>query len=398
MMKTANEVEIYDSWGSFEGIPDGEAPASAAALPKHSFGHRGLEWIGLRVPGFALAAGLAVAADAAAAWIGHDLLGYEVSPLSGVPIAILMGIILCNSLGVPTVFHAGLRACTQQLQRLAIMLLGFRLSMGMVGSIGLGALPIVIISIAAALIFVPWLGTKVGLSRRLASLIAVGTSICGVSAIMAVAPTIKAEDEEISYAIACVAIFGMLAMLVYPYVTPALFGSDRGGIGIFFGTAIHDTAQVTGAALVFEQLHEAPEVLNIATVVKIMRNLSMIAVIPIMAAMFHRADREGNAPATRAKLGQVVPLFVIGFLVMTIVRTVGDMSLRPFGLLESLQWHQFLAKIDWASTWFLTVVMAAVGLGTGLARLRRLGLRPFFVGLSAALLVGAVSYGLIKLF
>ena len=369
-------------------------PATVAWRP----GHVALEWVGQRVPGFALAALLATAAEELARWVGTSVLGYRNSPLSGVPLAILFGMILCNGVGVPAVFQPGLAVCMRQLQRLAIMLLGFRLSLGMAGAIGRDGLPVVVGCVVAALVIIPWLGMRVGLSRRLATLIAVGTSICGVSAIMALAPTIEAEEEEVSYAVACVVIFGMLAMLAYPYVVPLLFGNDYASAGIFFGTAIHDTAQVTGSALSFQQLHQAPEVLNTATVVKIMRNLSMVIVIPLMSALFNRErTKTVKKKSFGQQLQQLVPLFIVGFLAMTLVRTIGDSSARPFGLLDRAAWQSFLHAMDWASAWFLTVVMAAVGLSTGFAQLKRLGLRPFFVGLSAALIVGGVSFGLIRL-
>lgn len=369
-------------------------PANVAWAP----GHNALEWVGQRVPGFVLAAVLATAANWLAEWIGTRVLGYAHSPLSGVPLAILFGMIICNLIGLPAIFQPGLTICMRQLQRLAIMLLGFRLSLGMVGAIGADGLPVVIGCIVAALVIIPWFGTRVGLSRRLATLIAVGTSICGVSAIMAVAPTINAEEEEVSYAVACVVIFGMLAMLFYPYLVPLLFAHDYPSAGIFFGTAIHDTAQVTGAALSFQQLHHAPEVLNTATVVKIIRNLSMVIVIPLMAAMFNRQEAiVGKKKPFLQQIKQLVPLFIAGFLAMTLVRTIGDASPRPFGILDRTVWTSFLHAMDWASAWFLTVVMAAVGLSTGFAQLKRLGFRPFLVGLSAAVIVAGVSFGLIKM-
>ena len=377
------------------------SPKNSAARPANiawAPGHHALEWLGQRIPGFALAALIATAANWLADWIGTRLLGYAHSPLSGVPLAILFGMILCNVVGLPVIFQPGLAICMRQLQRLAIMLLGFRLSLGMVGAIGADGLPVVVGCIVAALVIIPWLGQRVGLSRRLATLIAVGTSICGVSAIMAVAPTINAEEEEVSYAVACVVIFGMLAMLFYPYLVPLLFAHDYPSAGIFFGTAIHDTAQVTGAALSFQQLHHAPEVLNTATVVKIIRNLSMVIVIPLMAAMFNRqAAVAGKKQPFLKQIKQLVPLFIAGFLAMTLVRTIGDATPRPFGLLERSTWTGFLHAMDWASAWFLTVVMAAVGLSTGFAQLKRLGFRPFLVGLSAAVIVAGVSFGLIRI-
>jgi uncharacterized membrane protein YadS len=224
------------SWDSMEGVPDlppVPKPVKKPAPPAWAPGHAALEWVGQRVPGFALAAVLATFANSLAEWFGTRVLGYAHSPLSGVPLAILFGMILCNGIGLPTVFQSGLAVCMRQLQRFAIMLLGFRLSLGMVGAIGLDGLPVIVGCIVAALVVIPWLGMRVGLTKRLATLIAVGTSICGVSAIMAVAPTIDAEEEEVSYAVACVVIFGMLAMLSYPYVVPLLFGQDYASAGIF---------------------------------------------------------------------------------------------------------------------------------------------------------------------
>lgn len=385
--------DIFDSWDSMEGLTSVAPPAGARSLRDRA--QWALTWVGDRTAGFFLAATLAFLADWAADAIGRTVFGYKTNPVSGIPLAIALGILLCNTVGIPAIFLEGLRACMRPLQRLAIMLLGWRLSLGMVGGIGLQALPVVFVTITAALVIIPWIGERAGLSRRLATLIAVGTSICGVSAIMATAPAIDADEGEVSYAVACVAIFGMLAMLTYPYVVPLFLGTNLTAIGIFFGVAIHDTAQVTGAALAFQQGHNAPSVLNTATVVKIMRNLSMAAVIPLMAALFHRGKHMGSASKKRA-IHQIVPPFVLGFLGLTLARTVGDSSTRAFGFVDHDLWTHFLALMDHASTWFLTVVMAAVGLSTGLGNLKRLGWRPFFVGLSAAVIVGAIGLSMIK--
>jgi uncharacterized membrane protein YadS len=183
-------------------------------------------------------------------------------------------------------------------------------------------------------------------------------------------------------------------MLTYPFVAPIFLGSDLTAIGIFFGVSIHDTAQVTGAALAFQQGHNAPAVLNIATVVKIMRNLSMAAVIPLMAARFH--SRQHGGPSKGRPKHQILPPFVLGFLGLTVARTLGDASARAFGLLDHDAWVGFLALMDHSSTWLLTIVMAAVGLSTGLGNLKRLGWRPFVVGLGAAVIVGAIGLAMIK--
>jgi len=391
-MTRPSTPDIFDSWDSMEGLTRVARPAPAPNLRIRA--QRALTWVGDRTAGFFLAATLAFLADWAAEVIGRTVFGYGTNPISGIPLAIALGILLCNTVGIPAIFIEGLRACMRPLQRLAIMLLGWRLSLGAVGGIGVQALPVVFVTITAALVIIPWIGEKAGLSRRLSTLIAVGTSICGVSAIMATAPAIDADEGEVSYAVACVAIFGMLAMLTYPFIVPWFLGNNLTAIGIFFGVAIHDTAQVTGAALAFQQGHNAPSVLNIATVVKIMRNLSMAAVIPLMAALFHRGKHAG-ATKSRPK-HQILPPFVLGFLGLTVARTIGDASTRAFGIIDHDLWAHFLVVMDHASTWFLTIVMAAVGLSTGLSNLQRLGWRPFFVGLSAAVIVGAIGLSMIK--
>jgi uncharacterized integral membrane protein (TIGR00698 family) len=387
-----------------EGVPDASfgplaatAPAAAArrASPAGQAGHDALAWIGERVPGVVLAAATAYLAVWLADWLGRDVLGFASSPLNGIPLAILLGLALGNTIGVPEIFHAGLRVCMVQLQRLAIILLGLRLSLGAAGAIGLEALPVIAVCVATALVLVPWIGRSIGLAPRLATLIAVGTGICGVSAIMATAPAIDAKKDEISYAVACVAIFGVLSMMIYPYVVPFLVGTDPHTVGLFLGTAIHDTAQVTGAALTYQQLHDAPEVLGAATVVKLVRNLSMVLVIPLMAVLFHSTRAPGRSVFQGWR--QAVPFFVFGFVGMTIVRTIGDAGTQPFGVLDPATWRQFLRAADATSIWLLTAVMAAIGLNTGLAQLRRLGWKPFVVGLAAALTLGAVSLAIIKL-
>lgn len=388
------------SWDSMEGIPDSSfgplasEGASGHASPLGRAAFDLLARLGGCLPGLVLAAVTAYVAIWLADWGGRNLLGFPRSPINGIPVAILLGVLICNTIGVPENFLAGLRICMGQLQRIAIVLLGLRLSLSAAGAIGLDAIPVVAICVATALVLVPWMGRRVGLPPRLATLIAVGTAICGVSAITATASAIRARRDEISYAVACIATFGVLSMLIYPFVVPHLVGNDPHKVGLFLGTAIHDTAQVTGAALAYEQTHQAPEALATATVVKLVRNLSMILVIPLMAALYHQPSAGRNAfQASR----QTVPFFIIAFMAMTVVRSIGDGMPRPLGIMDPAAWQDFLSAADRTSIWLLTAAMAAIGLSTGLAQLKRLGLRPLVVGLSAALTIGAVSLAVIKL-
>ncbi len=388
--------------GSMEGVPEWPEPSEAsiertARTTLQNRIHQVFAWVGTLCPGVALALGLAYIGTQGANWLGTSIMRSTHHPISAIMVALLLGLAIRNAIGLPAVYEVGLRFCLRHVLRFGIMLLGLRLSLAAVGQIGVVALPVIVGCITTALILVTWIDRVLGLPRRLGSLIAVGTSICGVSAIVATGPVVNAEEDEISYAVACVTLFGLLALFTYPFLAHWLFRGDARMAGMFLGTAIHDTAQVTGAGLIYRQQFGVPEALDTATVVKLVRNLFMAGVIPLMALLYHR-DR-GAAAASRAtpKWHQVIPLFVIGFLAMAAVRSVGDLGNQPFLMLERGAWRQFLGLADITSGWCLATAMAGVGLGTGLAKLRVLGWRPLCVGLAAAALVGGAGFGLITL-
>ena len=330
--------------------------------------------------------------------LGGRMLGYEKSPISPIMVAVVLGLILRNSVGVPKVYDAGLKLCTKSVLRTGIVLLGLGLSLQAAAKIGLTGLPIILCCIATALIAVTFINRALGLPKRLGTLIAVGTSICGVSAIVATSPVIGAEEDETAYAVACITIFGLLALFCYPFVAHFLFASDT-QVGLFLGTSIHDTSQVAGAGLSYAQQFAAKKAMDTAVVVKLVRNLCMSVLIPLMAVLYHRSAR--TEQGARQKWHEAVPLFVIGFAAMACLRSLGDIGASgaspAFGLIDRQAWGQFCKTVGSLAPWFLATAMAAVGLGTGLAKLRGLGWKPFTVGFAAALMVGGVSTILIKL-
>lgn len=374
---------------SMEGVPEyvpvKRPPTGIHPRIAHYFGRAGE-----LAPGIVLAAGLGIAGERLASWFGTAVLGFNESPITAVPVAVLLGLVVRNLIGLPAVYEPGLKLCVRTLLRAGIVLLGLRLSLAFAGHIGVIAFPIIVLCIGTALVAAAWLGRVMKLPRRLATLIAVGTSICGVSAITATAPVIDAEDDEVSYAVACVTLFGLVALFTYPFFAFVACAGDPEPAGVFLGTAIHDTAQVAGAGLIYQQQFDAPLALDAATVTKLMRNALMAAVIPLVAVMYHRSGKTG-----RVSWHQAVPLFVPAFLAMVCVRTVGDLGDRAFGVLSKETWNDGLKAANWLSFWCLTLAMVAVGLGTGLANLRKLGVRPLVVGLVTAVLVGAVSLGLV---
>jgi uncharacterized integral membrane protein (TIGR00698 family) len=345
------------------------------------------------LPGLLLALVLALAGQYLSDFIGIELMGLPKSPISAIMMAILLGILIRNTIKLPDFLQPGIRFGLVRVLRLGIVLLGIRLSIGEAGAIGAKALPIIIGAVLSALLIVTYLSRRLGLSRKLGTLLAVGTSICGATAIVATAPTIAAKDDEVAYSVACVTLFGVIAMLVYPFAAHAIFGGDAFSAGLFLGTSVHETAQVAGAGLVYQQYYGNAEALDVATVTKLVRNLGMLAVIPLMSILYHRKSDEGEAAP---KWWTMIPLFVIGFAAMSLLRTIGDMGDPAFGFLPVDQWKAIVGYVKETAELFLAIAMAAVGLGTSIRGLISIGFKPLAMGLIAALLVGGVSLTLIS--
>lgn len=360
--------------------------------------YRGMDWFGVVAPGLLLAGVLAWIGTIGADWFGKSVLGFTRSPVSAILVTILLGLFVRNVIGLPEAYESGLKLCVKRILRIGIVILGLRLSLVAIAQISAIALPIVIGTIASAIIFIAWLARTVKLPLRMGTLIAVGTSICGVSAIVATGPAIDAEEDEISYAVACITLFGSIAIFTYPFLGHWIFDGIQQQAGLFLGTAIHDTAQVAGASLSYEQQYAAPEAMAVAMTTKLVRNLCMGVTIPFLAVFYHRqrAAMDGSGKEI-GKWHKYVPLFIVGFVAMAAVRSIGDLGDRPFGVINPAYWKTFLGGAKEVSVACLTIAMAGVGLGTNVSRLKKLGCKPLFVGLTATLLVGFVSIGLIKL-
>ena len=164
--------------------------------------------------------------------------------------------------------------------------------------------------------------------------------------------------------------------------------------GLFLGTAVHETAQVAGAGLVYQQFYNDPQALDVATVTKLVRNLGMLIVIPLMSIVYHRnATDMGEVP----KWWTMIPLFVVGFACMSLLRTIGDLGEPALGFLQPDQWQNFVTYTKKTAEICLAIAMASVGLGTSIKGLRSIGMKPLAVGLFSALLVGGVSAALISI-
>jgi len=348
------------------------------------------------IPGLVIVILLALLSMSLSDLIGKDLMGFEKSPISAVMICLILGLVIRNVFKLPTFLNVGFKFSVKKLLRLGIILLGIRLSIIDVFKLGAIGIPIVLMCITSALIITTFLNKKLKQPKRLGTLIAVGTSICGVSAIVATSPVIGAKEEETAYAVAVITVFGLIATIAYPILVYFLFGGDPIKAGLWLGTSIHDTSQVTGAALVFADLWNLPLGLDVATITKLVRNVFMILVIPLMSFLYIKnelkaAPESGSDKSNmkaKVNIKKLIPVFVIGFLLISILRSTGD----AFGLVGVDSWENFIKVVkDFANILFV-VALGGVGLSTDFSKFKGLGIKPFLVGLFAALTIGVVSF------
>tara|TARA_B100000900_G_scaffold167885_1_gene142554 strand:+ start:706 stop:1788 length:1083 start_codon:yes stop_codon:yes gene_type:complete len=314
------------------------------------------------------------------------------SPISTVLIAILLGILMGNAFTPRPGMMIGLDFTQQYILKLGIIFLGIRLSFEEFIKFGTTAIPLIIVCIIGVLILIKLLIKKVPISSKMSYLIAIGTSVCGATAIVATAPVINAKKTEIAYAIANITLFGVIAMILYPYFAEWYFEGEAINSGLFLGTSIHETSQVAAAGLIYDQQFNSPETLNVATVTKLIRNTFLVIMIPLFAFLYNR----GEIKSEKYSILSIFPYFVIGFIGMIIVRNLGDQFFTTEkGNYEI--WINLIEYIKILATVFLTMAMAAVGISINLSELKSMGYKPFVVGLIAAITVGIISLAYIEI-
>ena len=272
------------------------------------------------VPGIILAFVLYTLSQGFNNIIGIEFFGYEKSPISTAMIAILIGIFFGNAFQVRDSFQKGLDFTKEYILKFGIICLGIQLKPFEFLEFGKIAIPLIIVCIISVLIVIKLLIKKLKIPTRMAYLISIGSTVCGTTAIMATAPVIKANKNEVSYAIANITLFGILSMLIYPYFANIYFDGQPLLVGLFLGTSIHETSQVAAAGLIYDQQFNSPETLNIATVTKLIRNTFLVIMIPLFAFLYNR----GQSKEKNYSIIKIFPYFVLGFVGMIILRNFGD--------------------------------------------------------------------------
>lgn len=327
------------------------------------------------VPGLALACAVAVLSR-----LLHGILPDAMAAgVSEVVLAVGLGLLLRRSVPWSPTYDAGVRVAFHGLLRAAIVLLGLRFSLAEVGAIGGRALVLVVGLMLVALAVAHGLGRALGISGKLATLIGVGTAVCGNSAISATAPVIGARDEELSYAVAVNTLLGTIAVFVYPMIGE-LAGMSAAFFGTWVGTAVNDTSQVVATG--FARGDASGE---IATAVKLTRNALMGGVI-VLAGFVHAGAAGARSTTWTQRARASVPAFVLGFLLLAALNSAGVIARLGQVIGRDLA-HDGgeIAKS------LVLVALAGVGLGTRLRSLRAIGSRPLVVGVVTALCTSLLS-------
>ena len=319
-----------------------------------------------------LVRGIGLAGTIAAAAMGIQTLP-GLALFSPLIISMVAGLAVRNLIGMPDRVKSGVTFAMRKILRVAIALLGFQLTTTQVLALGASGIVVITTTLAAAFLFTIWLGRVLRVERKLAELIAAGTSICGASAVIAVNAITDAGDEDIAYAVACVTVFGSLAMLVYPLL-PELLRLNPHAYGLWSGASIHEIAQVVAAT--FQHDRTAGE---FGTIAKLTRVMMLAPVVLIMGALVKRrkATQEGTSPP--------VPLFVLGFVALVALNSSVAVPASAKMLIVT------------GTTYLLAVALAAMGLETDVAKLRAKGLRPLLLGAGASLFIATFSLALVKL-
>jgi uncharacterized integral membrane protein (TIGR00698 family) len=351
-------------------VPNNDSPARprvyAIALPRRpQFGEALTAAISV-VPGLLLTSGIAAAAFGLRALPG-------VSALSPMILAIFMGITFHNLVRTPAWAKPGVVFSLRRILRGAIILLGLQLTAQQVVAVGGTGIAVILATLLSTFIFTTWVGRLLGVDGKLTQLIAAGTSICGASAVIATNTVTDGSDEDVAYAVACVTVFGSIAMFTYPLLVGALHLGPH-AYGLWAGSSIHEIAQVVAAAY-----QDGTQAGDFGTVAKLTR-VMMLAPVVLSLGLLVRS-RGGQA---RAKVP--MPWFVIGFIALIVVNSLITI---PAGV---------KTPVGMMTTFGLSMALAAMGLETDIRKLRAEGLRPLLLGLIAFFFISGFSLLLIRVF
>jgi uncharacterized integral membrane protein (TIGR00698 family) len=290
--------------------------------------------------------------------------------------AIVIGLVIANTVGVPKIFRPGI-ATYEFFLKLGIVLLGVRFLLGDVLKLGGISLIAVVLELTISIILMTWLGNTFKLTPKLTSLLAIGSSICGVSAIIAAKGAINAKDEDASFAIAAILALGAIGLFAFPLIGHALGLSDH-AYGLWAGLAIDNTAEATAAGNLWSE-----QAGKIAVLAKTTRNATIGFVVLGYALYWAAKGEAGTIDNKAAFLWNKFPKFVLGFIIVSLAATLGLFS------------KEQTADIANLSRWAFLLTFAGVGLSTDFREMRKQGFYPFLVGAAGEVGIAIVTLGIV---
>ena len=295
-------------------------------------------------------------------------LGKAFDIIGGPVFAILIGMVLTLFLKgkARELTASGVTFTSKKILQLAVVLLGFGMNLSVIVSTGKQSLPIILATISTSLIIAFVLCKALKIPAKSATLVGVGSSICGGSAIAATAPVIDADDEEIAQSISVIFLFNVIAALIFPTLGGAI-GLSNEGFGLFAGTAINDTSSVTAAAVAWDGIHGS-NTLDSAIVVKLTRTLAIIPITLVLALIRIRREKKHNVEGKKIDFKKIFPLFILFFILASVVTTVFKL---PAAVTDPLKE---------ASKFLIVMAMAAIGLNTNIVKLVKTGGKPILLG------------------
>ena len=321
---------------------------------------------------------ISVAIAALAAWVESLM---PIHLIGAAVIAMFIGMVLNYFLKDTTVFKSGVKFTSKKILKFAIILLGLSLNITTILNVGKMSLTVMIFTLLTCFGGGYFIGKALGLNWKLSNLISAGTGICGGFAIAAISSTIDADDNDVAYAMSATFLFDMAMIVLFPIMGRALGMTDQ-AFGIWAGTAVNDTSSVVATGYAFSEGAG-----DFATMVKLTRTLAIIPTVITFAFIQLRLKRKeamaksenGSDLKANFSIAKIFPWFILGFLAMSIVASVFSVPAAV------------VAGTKKASKFLMVCALAAIGLNTSFADMKKAGIRPMIHGFIISALVVIVA-------
>lgn len=312
-------------------------------------------------------------------------LGQLFPVIGGAVIAIIAGMVITLFLKKKEPFESGIKFTSKKVLQWAVVLLGFGMNLNVILETGRQSLPIILCTITTSLVIAYLMHRLLHIPGKISTLVGVGSSICGGSAIAATAPVIDADDEEVAQAISVIFFFNVLAALLFPTFGKLLGFSTVSGeaFGVFAGTAVNDTSSVTAAASTWDSMWGlGSQTLDTAVTVKLTRTLAIIPITLVLALIRARKQKKEGGDGTKVSLKKIFPFFILYFVAASVITTIA----LSLGVSASV-----FSPIKTLSKFFIVLAMAAIGLNTDVVKLLKTGGKPLIMGFSCWIGITGVS-------